>query len=94
LSAAQDVRDGVALGGSGSFLYVAGGFTGTADFDPGTSALHQTSAGLEDVFRRSWSSDLQRLAPRSRRRADAALTPSPRYAGERAGEGGDLGFQI
>ena len=35
---------------SANNVYVAGGFTGTGDFNPGTPTLYKTSAGANDVF--------------------------------------------
>ena len=40
---------GVAVDGSGN-VHTVGHFSETADFDPGTSVFHLTSAGLDDVF--------------------------------------------
>jgi hypothetical protein len=46
---AADRARGIAADGTGN-IYVAGGFFGTADFDPGASAFNLTSAGGGDCF--------------------------------------------
>ncbi|WP_020468820.1 SBBP repeat-containing protein [Zavarzinella formosa] len=45
----DDLGRGVALDASGA-VYVAGSFSGTADFDPSTVVLDETSNGLRDAF--------------------------------------------
>ena len=46
---ASDIGNSVALDSSNN-VYVTGGFSGTADFDPGVGTVNLTSAGLGDVF--------------------------------------------
>jgi hypothetical protein len=45
----QDFGQSVAVDGSDN-VYITGYFSGTADFDPGTSTDNHTSAGLKDIF--------------------------------------------
>ncbi len=45
----DDVARGVTLGAAGA-VFVAGSFSGTADFDPGTVVRDLTSRGLRDAF--------------------------------------------
>ncbi len=53
-AAGDDVGRGVVIDAAGA-VSVAGSFSGTADFDPGTVVLDQTSAGLRDAF--AWKLD-------------------------------------
>ncbi len=53
-AAGDDVGRGVVINAAGA-VCVAGSFSGTADFDPGTVVLDQTSAGLRDAF--AWKLD-------------------------------------
>lgn len=44
-----DVAYGLDVANNGD-IYIAGGFNGTADFDPGTGVENRTSAGAADIF--------------------------------------------
>lgn len=48
-TASPSIPKGIAQDGAGN-IYVAGYFSGTADFDPGAPMVLLTSAGVEDVF--------------------------------------------